>query len=168
MGIDPVTLMMIGRGVALASTVVSTIGTMQASSYQAAVAARNAQLAEENAQAAIEASQQEQQDWGDEARSQLGTLVAGLSASGASLQGGTVVQRKTGAQRLLSRDAQRIREEGDTTAARYRQQGADFRAESAQAKRRGRFALFSGALEAGGTYLSNSSRISSARASLIA
>lgn len=167
MSIDPISLMSIGRVISVGSGIISTIGNMNAASYQSAVAARNAQIAEQNAVAEIERSQQEQADWGADARGQMGSLVASLAASGASLQGGSGELRQRGAQRLLSRDAERIREEGETTAGRYRQQAADFRAESGMARKRRSNSLFSGVLDIGTTYLSNSSRIARGRNALI-
>lgn len=167
MSIDPITLMTIGRSVAAVSGIVGTIGNMQAASYQSAVAARNAQIADENARRAVEQSQLEQQDWGEEARGQIGQLVASMSASGGRIDSGSSFLRRRGAQELAQRDAGRIREEGRVTADRFRQQQADFTSESQGARRRGRFSLFEGVLNVGSTYLSDSSRIRRGRSALI-
>lgn len=167
MSIDPITLMTIGRGVAAVSGVVATVGNMQAASYQSAVAARNAQIAEENARKAIEQSQKEQQTWSEEARGQIGQLVASMSASGSRLDSGSNLLRRKGAEQLSQRDASLIREEGRVTADRFRQQSADFSSEAQTANRLKRFSLFGGVLGVGGSYISDSSRIQRARSALI-
>lgn len=167
MSFDPVTLMTIGRAVSAVSTVVGTIGSMNAASYQSAVAARNADIMERNATRAIEDAQREQQDYGEEARGQIGSLVASLSASGASLAGGSGSERIAGGRGLLRRDASRIREAGNLEAEGFQQAAQDARTESQMARQRSRFALFGGVLEGGSSFLSNTSRIQRARSALI-
>ena len=141
-----------------AGAVVSAISGMQAASYQQAVAARNAQIAEENRTRAIEQSQVEQQDWGESARMQFGALMADLAASGVGTHGGTSSLLRTGTRGLIERDAERIRQEGDTRARAFGQQAADSRADASQARSARTFSMFGGALNVASTYISAATR----------
>jgi hypothetical protein len=163
MGIDPVSLTMIGTAVSTVGSVVGMMAQMEAASYQQAVAERNARISEENAIKALERSQVDQQDWGQEARAQLGRMMADLSASGISATGGTPLLQRRGAESLSKRDAERVRREGVTQAEEYRQQSADFSAEAGMAGRRKTFALFGGVANTLGTYISGATQVNQTR-----
>lgn len=163
MSIEPITMMKIAQGISVASSVIGMIGNMQAEAYNAAVAERNARLMEENARLEIERSQIEQQDWGDEARGQLGRLMAELGASGMVMGTGSAALRRSGSERLAQRDAERIREEGVGRADEFRQRAADYQGEAGFARRRQGFALLSGVTGALTSYLGHASQINRAR-----
>lgn len=153
-----ISLAAVSTAVATASAAFGAISSMQAASYQQAVAQRNAQIAEENRTRAIEQSQVEQRDWGEDARMQYGALMADLAASGVGMQGGTSSLLRSGTRGLVNRDAERIREEGDNRARAFGQQGADFRAEASQAGRTRTFNMFEGVLNTASTYISGATR----------
>lgn len=163
MSFDPISLATIGKVVGVASSIFGTVSSMQAASYQAAVAERNQRLAEENAARAVETSQLEAQDWGESARQQLGNMVAELSASGGRVGAGTSLLQRRAAESLSRRDAGRIREQGNTRADAFSQQAADFGAEAGQAKRRQGFALISGGLGALDSFVSGATRTNRTR-----
>ena len=145
MGVDPVSLAIVGAVVGGIGDVVSTRGEMSQAAYKGAVAERNAAIAEENRVATIEASQREQMDWSESARQQMGSLLAGFSASGLAA-GGSNAQIRAGQEALILRDAERIRAEGVGEADRFAQQRADFLSEANVAKAERRNALTSGIL----------------------
>jgi hypothetical protein len=163
MSFDPITLMTIGQVVSSVSALASGFAGMQASNYQAAVAARNSQIAEENARRAIEQTQREQADWGESARGQLGALAAAGAASGVLQTGGSGALALRGAHRLTQRDSERIGQEGRLQADNFYQQAADFTSDARMARRRGRSELFGGALGAAGTYISHATQITRSR-----
>lgn len=163
MGIDPLTL---GLVMSTVSAGVGAISQMQASAYQQAVAERNAVIAENNARMAVENSQQEQQDWSEGAREQFGGMIAELASGGVMVEGGSAGLLRSGSRKLIGRDAERIREEGDIKAKGFRQQGADFSAEAGQAGRRRTFDLFGGVANTFGTYLSGATQNRKTRALL--
>jgi hypothetical protein len=153
-----ISLATLATAASVAGSVVSTISQMQAASYQQAVAQRNQQIADENRQRAIEQSQIEQRDWGESAREQFGALMADLAASGVGTDGGSAALLRSGTRRLIGRDAERIREEGDSRARAFGQQSADFASSAQQAGRARTFNLFGGAIDATSTYISAATR----------
>lgn len=163
MTMAPMTMMALGTVASVGSAIVGTMAQMQALEYQAAVAARNQQIAEENARRELERSQVEQQDWSEEARGQLGQLLAALSASGVAIDAGSAALQRRGARGLAQRDASRIREEGVSRADRMYQQAADFGADARGARARAGFLPFTGALGALDSFVSGATRINRAR-----
>lgn len=158
MSFSPALFGTISQVVGIASSVIGTIAQMQAAQYQAAVAERNRRTAEENAVRELERSQLEQQDWGQEARGQIASLMAQLSAGGMRGDLGSAALQRRDAHSLARRDAERIRQEGTTRATGFAQQAADFAGEAGMARRRAGFALFEGVAGGLSTYLSHAQR----------
>lgn len=163
MGIDPVTMAMIGTAVSTAASGVAMIGAMQESSYQAAVAARNAKLDEENAIKAMQASQETGQDYGLAAGQELAAIMAERAASGTSFNMGSNALNLASARRLARRDQERIRTEGINETEGFLQRAADSRATASQARRSRTFALLGGTLSMGDSFISGSRSVSKAR-----
>ena len=161
MGATP--LMAVGAAVSAVGTVVSTISQMQAASYQAAVAERNAKIMDQNARTEIQRAQAETVDEGEIARQQIGQLVAAQSASGISLNTGSPLTRRRGAERLAQRDAHRIRSDANVQAERMQQQAMDHRAEASMARSRRGASMLSGALNVGSTIIGGARQIRQAR-----
>jgi len=137
-----------GASLAAVSAIQQGQAQSAAARYQQQVAVRNQQIQEENARKVMENTQVQQQDWGDEARLQLGQLVGEIAASGVTLEGGSAGLLRRGARRLAQRDAQRIQIEGNTAARGLRQQGADFGAQANFAGMEARSARTAGSLGA--------------------
>lgn len=143
----------IGTIVSTVGSVVGMVGQMQAASYQAAVAGRNAQIMEENARREVDRGQVEAQDYAEEARAQLGSLIAAQASSGLDLGTGSGAQRRRGLTNLARRDQYRIRHDSELSATRMRQQASDLRVEASSARRAGRFAMLGGLLNVGSTLI---------------
>ena len=79
------TLPIIGLVTSFASAAFQGISGAQAANYQAAIAEQNQQVAKENANRTIQASQVEQQDRDLTARALLGEQVSEQAASGLTL-----------------------------------------------------------------------------------
>jgi hypothetical protein len=163
MSIDPISLLTIGTVVSTAGAAFGTMANMQAASYQSQVAAENARRAEESARREVQRSQIEQVDYAQDARSQIGSLVAALSASGFDIGSGTPALQQRALRRTAQRDAERIREEGVTRAGALRDQRADFEADSSMARRRRGFSLFSGFADATSSFIGGATQINRAR-----
>lgn len=163
MGIDPVSLATIGKVVSTVSAGVGALSQMQAASYQQAVAENNARIAEENARRAVEDSQRETVDFGEEARQEIGALVAAQSASGLSLDVGSSLLRRRAGERLAKRDSDRLREAGNLRAQGFNQQAADAKAEAKLASKRRGFALLGGGLSVADSFIGGSQSVNKAR-----
>lgn len=164
MGIDPVSLAMIGTAVSTAAAGVQMVGSMQESSYQAAVAARNAKLDEQNAIKAMQASQEEGQDYGLAAGQELAAIMAERAASGTALGVGSNALNINSARRLARRDQERIRTEGINETEGFLQRAADSRSTATQARRSRTFAALGGTLNMGSSFISGAQSVSRARA----
>ena len=149
----------IGAAVSAVGTVVGTMANMQAASYQAAVAARNAEIMEMNARREIDRAQVETQDYGEKAREQIGALIASQGASGISLQSGSPLLRQRSAERLAQRDAFRLRSDTELAAERMRQGAADSRADAEMARSRRSFSLLSGIFDTGSTLIGGARQV---------
>ena len=149
----------IGAAVSAVGTVVGTMANMQAASYQAAVAARNAEIMEMNARREIDRAQVETQDYGEKAREQIGALIASQGASGISLQSGSPMLRQRSAERLAQRDAFRLRSDTELAAERMRQGAADARADAEMARSRRSFSLLSGIFDTGSTLIGGARQV---------
>lgn len=163
MGIDPVTLAIVGSVVAGAGAVQGMIAARNQAAYEQKLAQRNALIAEDNARTAIIDSQEEQQDWSRSARDQIGQMVAEMGASGVSLDTGTNLLRRQSTQQDVVRDAQRIRQEGNVRADAYRNQKSNFIGEASAASARKRNATVEGALNIGSTLIGGATSVNKAR-----
>ena len=149
----------IATGISAVGSVIGTIGSMQAASYQSAIAERNAQIMEENSRKEILRSQTEVQDQAEAARAQIGQLIAAQGASGISLNTGSALRRRDDLTRLASRDALRTREDAEVRAQNLRQGAADFRGEAGQARRRRTFSIFSGVANVGSSLIGGAQQL---------
>lgn len=153
----------IATGISAAGSVISMIGNMQAASYQAAVAQRNAQIMEENARRELDRAQVEVQDQAEAARFQIGQVIAAQGASGISLNTGSALRRRDDLTQLASRDALRTRQDAELRAENMRQGAADFRAEAGQARSRRTFSIFSGVADVGSTLIGGATQLNRLR-----
>lgn len=163
MGIDPVSLAIIGTVVSGAGAIGSMVAARNEASYQQKLAQRNAVIAEQNARDTIQDSQVEQQDWSRSAREQIGMMVAEMGASGIALDSGTNLMIRKSTQDDVVRDATRIRDEGNQRANQFRQRGSDFQAEASAAGARKSNATTAGVINIGSSLISGASKVNRAR-----
>lgn len=167
MAIGAIGLAQIAQVVSVGSAVIGTIGQMQAASYQASVAARNQEIAEENARRASNDAQLEQIDASQDAAREIGALIAEQSASGISLSSGSSLLRRRDLQEYAQRDSQRIREQGNVNIRNFKQQAADFASEREVAKASRSNAFTGGLLNIGSSYIGGATAVRKAKAAKV-
>ena len=149
----------IGLALSFASTAFQGIAGAQAASYQAAIAEQNQQVAKENANRTIQASQVEQQDRDLTARALLGEQVTEQAASGLTLGSRSFRLARRSAQQLARKDALNIRQAGAVDAYNYRTQAANFGMQADLARSSASSSLLGGFLGAGTSLISGASKI---------
>lgn len=142
-----------------AGTVLAGVAAKNAGDYQAKVAQMNAQIARDNADRAVAASQIKEQDNDMLVRAQLGTQEALQGASGVLVTGGSQILTRKAAAELGRRDTLNIRNAGEVEAYNYKVQAANQVAEASAQKAKGQGALIGSFLSAGGSLLSSASSI---------
>ena len=98
-----------------AGTAFSAVSQYQAGKYQAAVASQNAKIMDKRAESENFALSQDIQGRDQEAKAQIGELIAEQAASGVDIGKGTALLRRTSLQRLAGRDRQRLTESQTNT-----------------------------------------------------
>lgn len=137
------------------AAVVSGISSIQSANYQAAVAARNAQIMEENAARNSAAAQQDMADNDRAAAAEIATLEAAMSASGLQGNSGSMMLRRRGLTDLADRDRERLAVKRDTETQNAMQEAAGLRAEAAANKSAAKWGWLTTALGATSSYLSS-------------
>lgn len=163
MSVEPVTLAAVGTAVSVLGGIQQVSAQRAQANFQSQVARNNQKIAQENALRSIEDAQQATVDQGEEARQELGQLIAAQSASGLSLGVGSSLLRRRAADRLARRDNERLREAGNLRAQGFNQQAVDAEAQAAQARSAGRNALIGGAFNIGSSLISGAQSINKAR-----
>lgn len=158
----------IGTALSVASGVVGLIGAQQMSGFQAKVAERNAQLADENAKRALHDAAVQAQNRDLDSTVEMGDLLANLGASGLAIGTGSAALRRKSQAELARRDRGYIIQEGEMAAHNYRQQAQDFRTEASGAKAEGKWNMLSGALDLGSTLITGASKVNQAKAKRVA
>lgn len=128
--------------VAAGATVVGTIASMnaaqqqadaqaKAAQYQAQVAANNQKIANYNASLAEQQGQQQLQASREESAQQMGAIRAAMGASGLDLNSGSALRNQQGLAQVSSLNESTITSNAARSAWNYRNQGADYGAQSA-------------------------------------
>lgn len=139
---------------------IQAFGSVTQGIYQSQVAQNNANIAQWNAQAAIQRSQYEQYDQDMKNRGLEGEIVAEQGASGLAITGASAGRVRSTAARLARQDALRIRYAGMQEAWNYNTQASNFEAQG-QADLLGGFAEGLGQLASGySSMVSQSSSVS--------
>lgn len=133
---------------------VQTIGAIQQSKYQAAVANMNARIEEQNAQRAVERAGIEAQNQDRINAGILGEQISEQSGSGLSARSGSFALGRKSARELARLDTLNVAQQGFLDAFNARTRAANFRAEASAAKASGRNALISGAIDTVGSLAS--------------
>lgn len=121
----------------VASTAVSVMGAQQqaaaqsaAANYQSQVAANNAIIARQNADAALEAGRAAEQQQRMKSASLIGSMRAAQAANGVSLDSGSVLDVQADAATLGELDALTIRNNAARQAWAYESQASNFTSQS--------------------------------------
>lgn len=130
------------------TSLVSGIAGFTTSQYQSMVAKNNAKIAEENARRAVDEGQQEKIDNDFEIRALLGEQTAVQSGSGLALSSRSAQAVRRSTRLIGEQEGQRIMDKTMQEAKNFKQQAADFKAESRAHKVTGAFDLAGGVLGA--------------------
>lgn len=134
---EPTTLAMIGMGMQVVGTLSSANAAkkqaeanQQAAQYQASVARNNAQIAEWQAQDAVDAGEKAAQDHQRKVAALKGTQTATMAARGLDLGEGTPAGILTDTELFGEIDRQTLRHNAAKTAWGYRAQGTNYSADA--------------------------------------
>lgn len=141
-------------GMGVAGSIIGAASEQEAAQQAAATAARNKEIAEENAQRVLILSQEEQIDQDVETAQLLGEQEAVQGASGLRLDSKSFMLTRSTARELGRIDALNIREAAKIRAEAYRTEGDAYAADAAAARRAGNNAMLQGFLGAGASIVS--------------
>lgn len=120
----------IGTGVAVYSSVQSAQAQSEAAAYQAQVAKNNAAIASMNANAATETGNTQLQAAQEQAAQHQGMIRAVMGAGGVDLNSGSALRNQQGVAEVDQLNEATITSNAARRAWNYRNQGADFSADS--------------------------------------
>lgn len=144
--------------IAAGSSLLSGISALQQSQYQAAVASANKQIAEQNAQLAIDIGGSNLEDLSAENEGRLGLQAARMGSSGIAISSPSFEQARSRGKQLHLTESRRIMESAYREAANYKSQANLYAAEAKANKSAGAMGLFSGFLSAVGAGLRGQAR----------
>ena len=129
-------------------------------SYQAHVAAMNAQIANQNSERAIQAGQAKVYAVGQKNAAEAGQTKAALAANGVDVNTGSALDVQTGQREAGQLDAQTAMNNAELEAYGYKTQAAGFQAQQGLDNAQAIEAPIGGTLNAAGSLLSSSTSIS--------
>ncbi len=138
---------------AIGSAIAGGVSSFSAGQYQAAIAKRNATIAEQNAGKSSDAAQMKAYQSDRQGAALLGEQAAIQGASGLSGTSQYFLRQQT--QDALRQDRTNISLEGLAQSRNDLQESANFRAQASQANTQSLFDLGQGFLKAGGAALKN-------------
>jgi hypothetical protein len=158
------TLATIATGVAATATAVQGArlegqAQVSAANYQRQVSLNNATIATNNAERTRLETQVANQQQDQEAKADIGQLLAQGGASGLTLGVGSMGLRRKSAEQLASRDRAYTNYAGATKAAGFDQQSADFTASAAASEREAGFAKAGAKINIASSLISGASKI---------
>lgn len=136
-------IMVIGAIASAASAVVGGMAAANQAEYQSAIAARNAQIAQQNAAYATQQGQAEQVDAAMKQQQQAGKMKAVQGASGVDVNEGTASDVAQGEASINAVDQTRIAQGANAKARNFQNQSQDLSAESEMYSNSASNALFS-------------------------
>lgn len=163
---DPMTIMMVATAVSAVGSIAQ--GNAAAAQQQSAANAANynAQVGENNAQTALQASNANEEAARRKSAGDMGRLRAGLAENGVGLDSGTATDLTEQSAMNAEMDALNIRYQGKTQAQAYKSGAALDRMQAQQATANASSAQTSGYLTAGASALSGYGRYSNYNARL--
>jgi hypothetical protein len=153
--------------VSVGSAVVGGVAAVGQARYQSQVAKNNATIATQNAERTRFETQVANQQQDQEARADIGALLAQGGASGLALGVGSMGLRRKSAEQLAARDRAYTDYAGETRAAGFDQQASDFSAEAASANRAGIFGAVGAGLDIKSSLVSGASTVNPTTANRI-
>jgi len=145
-------------------TVAGVVAERRAANFQASVAARNAQMLENNAADTREAGQINQQERDLESAAILAEDQTRMAGSGFALNSTSFNRRSRAGRILARRDALRIRQDADRDAISLENQADGERATGQSAKRAGRNALVAGLFDVGSGLIDGATKVNERKA----
>jgi len=149
-------------GLGIAGSIIGAASEAEAARQAANTAAKNKEIAEENAVRALLISQEEQFDTDMETAALLGEQEAIQAGSGLRMDSGSFIQTRKAARQLGRIDALNVREAGRIRAEAYRNEGDAYAADQAAAQRAEGNAVLSGWLGVGQSIVGGASKLVSA------
>lgn len=128
--------------------------------YQASVARLNQQIANQNAEFAIQTGEQEATKFGLQAGARMGQIKAAQGASGLDVKSGSAVQVRQSQATLDQMDLDTIRSNAAKTAYNYKTQGVMAGAQGDLYKMAGAGSLTAGGIGAASSILGSSASVS--------
>jgi len=136
------------------ASVLSGITQMQTQKYQAAVTARNSEIAAANTAKEAAASAEDMAQRDRDATAQIAEMSAAMDASGLATGGGTMLLRRRGLESLADRDRERLASKRATAIEDGMQQSASLSADAAAMRGASKFGFFTTAMSGLTSYLS--------------
>lgn len=143
----------------MGASAIQGIGQMQQMSYQAAVANKNAEIAQHNTETEKFAADQDMMDRDIEAGAQIGEMVSSMGASGLSGSTGSMLLRRNSLADMAARDRERLALKRDTNVENGLREVEGFRAEAKSIKKARTMAGISTLMSMGTSYLSGSKMV---------
>lgn len=137
----------------LGSAVVGAVGARQEAQYRAAVASRQAILDQQNAQLVREAGKQDAMQQDLEAAAIMAEELATMGSRGFRTTSPSYIRRRDSQRALARRDRLRLIQDSENQARSAENRASSSRAEAAQARRAGSFALIEGGLNIGSSLI---------------
>lgn len=151
----------------VASAVVGGVAAVSSANYKSQVAQNNATIASNNAERSRNEAAAANQRQDQEAKADIGALLAQGGASGLSLGVGSMGLRRKSAEQLAARDRGYTTYAGETRAAGFEQQASDFKAEASAEKRAGVFNAVGAGIDITSSLISGAPSVNPATASRI-
>ncbi len=163
---DPISLAAISAIAGIAGAGTSAYGALyagaaskEAASYQAAVAANNQVIANQNAQYSVEAGQQQAEAVSLKGAAQAGKVRAGLAANNIDVNTGSAKNVQTSEAETSQLDTETVLNNAELQAYGYRAAATGYGAESGLLTTQAAEAMPGAELGAGGSLLSNASSV---------
>lgn len=142
-----------GTALAAGSSLLSGIGGMQQSNYQAQVAMNNAAISRQNADAALESGNYSESIQRIKTGKLVGAQKTAYAANGIDVASGSAQDVMNSDAAMGEMDAQMLRYNAMREAYGYKQQAGQFEAEASMDRQAGRGKLLGGVLSAGSSLL---------------
>ena len=148
-----------GAGISAYGALYQGAATKEAASYQAAVAANNQIIANQNAQYAIQAGQQQAEAVSLKGAAQIAKVKAGLAANNIDVNTGSAKNVEVSQAETSQLDTETVLNNAELQAYGYRSQATNFTAQAGLEQTQAEEAPIGAGLAAGGGLLSSASSV---------
>ena len=142
-----------------AGTALSVVSGIQASNYQAKVAANNAKIAETNMAKETLAANQDMQTRDVNAMQTIADLQTSMDASGISSTSGTMMLRRRSVEELATSDREKLAEKSATNIANRKAEIAGYQADASAYSSAAAISSITGALSIPSSFLSGATMV---------